>query len=88
MKITKEYLETHGVEVEAATLHQSVHLPIIGSTDKTISDSKSGFKGSKKVLIPQGLYIEVGGRSFIVPSAALGGLMLPVDTETKTEKKK
>lgn len=86
MKITKEYLEAHGVEVEIATLHQPVHFPQIGASDKTISDTKADFKGAKKYLVPQGLYIvDNKGREYIIPSAAMGVTML---SKTTTEAKK
>lgn len=72
MKITKEYLETHGIKVEVATLHGSGQFPILGAVDKTIHKTKAGFVAAEFTLIPQGLYIQTKeGHEFIVPSAAL-----------------
>lgn len=87
MKLDKEYLEKFGIEIEIATLHQSVHFPLLGSSDRTVSDSKSEFKGAKKYLLPQGLYIVAkNGREYIIPSAAMGVTMLPQAKEEKAKK--
>lgn len=82
MKLSKEYIEEHGIEIEAAVMHMNVVIPGLGTYDRTLSPAK--IKGATFYLLPQGYLINLDDKQYMITTT--GCALLKSDKKTKSVK--